>query len=81
MMKIRVEQQYDFSYAAYDANEYDGAPDAGPQLVGFGKTEEDAKADFMDQRMEREARRDAERAIKQAHVWDQVMTKLFGGQS
>lgn len=80
-MKIRVDLQYDNSYAAYDENEYDGAPDAGPQLVGFGKTEEEAKADFMDQRMEREAERDCKRAIAQAKVWDQVMTKLFGGQS
>lgn len=36
-------------WAAYDDNTYDGAPDAGPQVVGWGETEEEAVADFREQ--------------------------------
>lgn len=39
----------DFDWAAYDDNTYDGAPDAGPQCVGYGPTEEAAIADFKEQ--------------------------------
>ena len=35
-----------FDFMAYDADTYDGAPDAGPQIVGFGRTREEAIMDF-----------------------------------
>jgi hypothetical protein len=40
-------RQYD--WAAYDDDTYDGAPDAGPQIVGTGATEAEAIADFEQQ--------------------------------
>jgi hypothetical protein len=45
-------------WACINDDEYDGAPDAGAQMVGYGPTEQPAKDDFMDQWMEREAERD-----------------------
>jgi hypothetical protein len=60
-----------------DSDEYDGAPDAGPQLVGQGDTEAEALADFHEQRLEREAKRDCKRAIDTYKVWDEVLEKLF----
>lgn len=36
-------------WMCYDDNTYDGAPDAGPQAVGWGRTEEEATADFWEQ--------------------------------
>lgn len=36
-------------WCTYDADSYDGAEDAGPQPVGYGKTQEASIADFMDQ--------------------------------
>jgi hypothetical protein len=33
-------------FTAYDSNTYDGAPDAGPQIVGHGATSEEALADY-----------------------------------
>jgi hypothetical protein len=80
-MKLSIELQYDNSYACIDTNEYDGAPDAGPQLIGRGKTEEEARADFFEQRMEREADRDMKRAQSQMKVWDDILGKLFGAKS
>lgn len=35
-------------WMAYFAHEYDGAPDAGFQPVGYGKTEEAAVADLIE---------------------------------
>lgn len=42
-------------YSAIFSSEYDGAPDAGFQPMGFGKTEAEAVADLIDidQEMER----------------------------
>jgi hypothetical protein len=37
------------SESAYDDNTYDGAPDAGHQIVGSGETEAEAVADFQEQ--------------------------------
>jgi hypothetical protein len=42
-------------YMAIFREEYDGAPDAGFQPVGFGKTEAEAVADLMEQDNERDA--------------------------
>jgi hypothetical protein len=42
--------------------------ETGPQLVGFGDADQDAKDDIMDQRLEREAHRDCQRAIDNAKV-------------
>lgn len=39
-------------WVAYDENTYDGAPDAGPQIVGYGSTEHEAIADFREQLLE-----------------------------
>jgi len=36
-------------WAAYDDDTYDGAEDAGPQVVGHGATREDAIADYWAQ--------------------------------
>ena len=36
-------------WEAIGADSYDGAPDAGPQAVGEGKTEEEAIADLKEQ--------------------------------
>jgi hypothetical protein len=35
-----------FDFCAYDADTYDGAPDAGPQIVGYGRTRAEAIMDF-----------------------------------
>lgn len=39
-------------WCAYDENTYDGAPDAGHQIVGYGSTEHEAIADFREQLLE-----------------------------
>lgn len=65
-------------WACYNSDEYDGAPDAGAQMVGYGPTEEAAKADFMDQWLEREADRDMKNAAKHAAHWDAFFEKLLG---
>ena len=36
----------DSAWAAYDTDTYDGAPDAGRQIVGYGATAEAALADY-----------------------------------
>lgn len=61
-----------------DENEYAGAPDAGPQLIGQGDTEENARADFMDRWIEREATRDMKNAVNFAKSWDSMIEKLLG---
>ena len=38
----------DFDWAAV-TDDYDGAPDARPQCIGFGRTEQEAIADLMQQ--------------------------------
>ena len=43
-------------YAAYDDDTYDGAPDAGPQIVGWGATEQAAIAEFWEQWNEKHER-------------------------
>jgi len=54
-MKIHTEHVYppipirSFDWCAYDDDTYDGAPDAGPQCVGYGATEAEAIADFREQ--------------------------------
>lgn len=77
-LKLCVEQLYDLSYVAYNSDEFDGAPDAGPQMVGYGKTAEEAKAEFMDLWLEREAERDMKAALARAKVWDGMLDTLFG---
>ncbi|HXR88820.1 MAG TPA: hypothetical protein VN750_00910 [Steroidobacteraceae bacterium] len=81
-MKLRVEFIYlapdAERYMCIDDSTYDGAPDAGPQLVGRGPTEDDAKADWFDQWMEREIERDINRALKQMKVFDSMLEQLFG---
>jgi hypothetical protein len=37
------------AWHAYDTNTYDGAPDAGPQIVGHGATAVEALADYRAQ--------------------------------
>jgi hypothetical protein len=36
-----------FDWCAYDEERYDGAPDAGPQIIGWGTTETDAIYEFL----------------------------------
>lgn len=33
-------------WSAFDDDTYDGTPDAGPQIVGYGATEAEAIADY-----------------------------------
>lgn len=78
-LKLRIEElPLGFGFRCINDNEYDGAEDAGPQMVGEGKTADEAKADFMDQWMERESERDCARAVKFAKVFDGFLDKLFG---
>lgn len=54
-MKIRTDFIYppipvrDFDWSAVDGNTYDGAEDAGPQCIGYGRTEQEAIADLLEQ--------------------------------
>jgi hypothetical protein len=81
MMKLRIEElPLGFGFRCINDNEYDGAEDAGPQMVGEGKTAEEAKADFMDQWMEREAERDMKAAVRQMRVWDSFLDQMFGSK-
>jgi hypothetical protein len=53
-MKIVVDQidppvpSTAFDFMAYDADTYDGAPDAGPlaRIIGYGRTQAEAILDF-----------------------------------
>ncbi len=81
-MKLRITCTNPFGpkFTCIDDNEYDGAPDAGPQLIGLGETQEEARADFMDQWVTRESERDLKNAVEAGKVWDDMMRKLvFGG--
>jgi len=86
-MKIRTEHVYPpipsrtSDWCAYDEDSYDGAEDAGPQLVGWGPTEEIALEDLRDQIMERECERDMKRALAMGKVWDSLFEQLLGKQS
>ena len=51
MTTIYTDQKYDCTWTAYDEN-YDGAPDAGPQIVGYGNTEEEALREYRLKLME-----------------------------
>lgn len=62
-------------------SEYDGAPDAGPQLVGQGDTEEEAQRDFFEQWLNREAMRDIKRGASASQSWDNIMRQVVGLQS
>jgi hypothetical protein len=42
------------AYCAYLPDEYDGAPDAGPQPTGWGKTKHEALRDLADQLEDRD---------------------------
>lgn len=78
-MKLRIEElPLGFGFRCINDDEYDGAPDAGPQMVGEGKTADEAKADFMDQWMEREADRDMARAVERSKYWETFFEQLFG---
>lgn len=68
----------DWDWCVYDSDVYDGAPDAGPQMVGWGKTEDEAKADFREQWVLRESERDCNRAIENMKVFDDMFSKVFG---
>lgn len=84
-MKLSIDFRYlapdSERYVCINEDEYDGAPDAGPQMVGYGPTEEAAKADFMDQWLEREADRDIKQAAKHATYWDAFFERLLGMKS
>lgn len=64
-----------------DENEYDGAPDAGPQLIGEGDTEEQAKGDFFEQWLNRVAMQDIKRGASASDSWDKIMRQVMGLQS
>lgn len=77
MSKITTDKLCDGSWVCYDADQYDGAPDAGPQDVGYGNTEEESRIAFYEGRAEREATRDCNRAIANTKVIDGMLGKLF----
>ena len=78
-MKLRIEElPMGFGFRCINDDEYDGAEDAGPQMVGEGNTADEARADFLDQWMERECERDCKAAVKRAEVWDSVFRQIFG---
>jgi len=87
-MKLKLKTEHVFppipdrnsDWMAYDENTYDGAEDSHP-IVGWGPTEEAAKADFMDQWMEQEAERDMKSAMRQMRVWDSFLGQIFGKRS
>lgn len=53
-MKLFTEQVYDLSYVCIDLDRYDGAPDANAldAMQGFGKTAQEAEADYKDRKKE-----------------------------
>ena len=78
-MKLSIEElPLGFGFRCINDDEYDGAEDAGPQMIGEGKTAEEAKADFMDQWLEREAERDTTRALNHMKVWDSFLEQMLG---
>jgi hypothetical protein len=47
---VKIQIDYEMGqFTAYLPDEYDGAPDAGPQLVGHGKTRAEALRFLADQ--------------------------------
>lgn len=46
-MKIITDKQPNGEWTAIDDDTYDGAPDAGQRLMGWGSTEAEAKEDLM----------------------------------
>lgn len=79
-MKLRT-IHHPLGFQVIDDNEFDGASDAGPQLVGEGSTPDAARRDFMDKWLEREVARDCQRGVGFAQSWDSMIGKLFGRQS
>ena len=78
-MKLYTEElPLGFGFRCYNEDEFDGAEDAGPQMVGEGKTAEEAKADFMDQWLERESERGTTRALTHMKVWDSFLEQTLG---
>ena len=57
--KIAFEQCWDNSWSVYLPDEYDGAEDAGPQMVGTGRTREDALDELLEMLGERQDEREA----------------------
>ena len=56
-MNLRVQANtFGSPYMCVDDDTYDGAPDAGPQLIGRGDTEEESIHDYLDQLEQRTAR-------------------------
>lgn len=81
-MKLRITaHEFGPQFSCIDDNEYDGAPDAGPQLVGQGDTEEAARKNFMEQWIERECARDLKNAVEFGKSWDAMLSALFGVKS
>lgn len=67
---------------AIDTDRYDGAEDAGRQLVGWGKTEADAIADLKEQVQQQEKVADHERRLADlTRMRDAVSNKRFLGKS
>lgn len=61
-----------------DESEYDGSPES---LMGQGDTEEEAKRDFWQLWLNREAMRDIKRGAPASQSWDSMMRRLTGMQS
>jgi len=67
-------------WCAYDEDTYDGADDSHP-VVGWGATEAEARADFLQIWQDREEQRELDRAGKAVKVWDDVFNRLLGERS
>jgi hypothetical protein len=59
-MKIKCTQEWapipvrEFDWSVVDDDTYDGAPDAGHQIIGWGSTPTKALADFINQYIDAE---------------------------
>jgi hypothetical protein len=77
MSKITTEKLCDGTFTCYDQDQYDGAPDAGPQDIGYGKTEEEARQAFFEGKAQRESVRDCTDAQRRLDFVTGNLSKYF----
>ena len=80
-MKLRYQHNpFGPKVTCIDDDTYDGAPDAGPQLIGQGETEQEAKDDLLGQWIAKQVDNDLKAAAPALKSWDDMMRRLvFGG--
>ena len=72
-MKLRISHN-GFEWTCIDDATYGGPGD----IIGTGNTQEEAKRDFWEQWLNREAMRDIKRAKSAMESWDGMLRKLCG---